>query len=1118
MNYYYALLESYELLKKRKFHLSILTEDEKKEVVGDGESGKKDMPPEANAAFLAAVDATTAPDPTKEDLVFVKAAEGGGKITSHSGPFLGNPMAAVTSFKELSSRQWNQVACHFTPDCNQDDKDQRSGRQIKRDQVSADEVLKKKTGNILGKLSALWKNAVGVFAPDEDSEKSSVEKAQYSIWGAILDPERDTVELSRGKDIKEIESRITNDDRNEPEQLKHKMKAIKSFGEVLDFYKKFVETYEGKIPTGKDKDAVKFRKKLRTLIEGEAGIPVIHVGSRGLKIKDLYVSFNDARVAKNHPYNRMIMQLQSGIEAFNANNIGNTEESSFEDISGTDRKRPGGGGGGGLYSIRGVVSEIYATISPQVLKLDRIQTQLKAKDLTASDKTKLEAELKDVLSKIEKGVSSANTKSTRKDDLRSVSEKIMTMFGLGLKTEGYENLPTEDDVDAALAIEAIRAWFKNPDNKNGLSDAAVDALIEKGGHQLGMGVLLMVMATRHFDKQLYGDLEVIDTEHDATVDSDIFGVKSDIISHVKCKCDKKSAGPDCSHVATHFNKIMAGTNNKFDLKKYEIDSENCSVAVPIELKTHNDSGNDLTIGLGANKHFKQAIDTLNTTHIKPKNPNKVVLAQRETIRAKPDSPQRTRDLVAVEKAEKVEADNQKAYARKIREQKFVREIISPLQATLGKKNTLVETVKEFDKYFADRLQWQDSPSIEIHNAAITGWANLTGHMAAPKDIKGHQWSTLSGFSRVQIANYAKAQVKAEEAGTVENRSYEDEKRDKEALRYISTHFARTGFVTSLLGMDHTGDEPQKPLPKVQTRDDRGRKIWTTHELGLKATQVIAAKIAICVGTESSTLRNNRNLTDSEQGLYENNDNVEDITKGLVSVPPKYKITLTGSTMTVRSAAENDDENNAAILRVIVGHAGLSVTKAASDVPKMAGTEDSQESDVGTQSAARKNIASTDMGEGLHKQWQENRRKSNPDEATRIKKTKDAAWAEENGTDEVDILNTDFADLPEDWQGENLAAATAAVDAVDSSETEDEAASIVHDQWMARNSWEKDSQPELFVPYDELSDEEKEKDLVHVEDAAKRLGKKFKKSTEESKDIFMEFLQNQFTMLGTLLNS
>lgn len=40
-----------------------------------------------------------------------------------------------------------------------------------------------------------------------------------------------------------------------------------------------------------------------------------------------------------------------------------------------------------------------------------------------------------------------------------------------------------------------------------------------------------------------------------------------------------------------------------------------------------------------------------------------------------------------------------------------------------------------------------------------------------------------------------------------------------------------------------------------------------------------------------------------------------------------------------------------------------------------------------------------------------------------------------------------------------------------------AASQVHEIWMRQNPWAKDQQPELFVDYDDLPEDEKEKDRV-----------------------------------------
>jgi hypothetical protein len=44
---------------------------------------------------------------------------------------------------------------------------------------------------------------------------------------------------------------------------------------------------------------------------------------------------------------------------------------------------------------------------------------------------------------------------------------------------------------------------------------------------------------------------------------------------------------------------------------------------------------------------------------------------------------------------------------------------------------------------------------------------------------------------------------------------------------------------------------------------------------------------------------------------------------------------------------------------------------------------------------------------------------------------------------------------------------------------EKAAEIVHNIWMKENSWQKESSPQLFVSYSELSEEEKDKDRAVV---------------------------------------
>lgn len=108
---------------------------------------------------------------------------------------------------------------------------------------------------------------------------------------------------------------------------------------------------------------------------------------------------------------------------------------------------------------------------------------------------------------------------------------------------------------------------------------------------------------------------------------------------------------------------------------------------------------------------------------------------------------------------------------------------------------------------------------------------------------------------------------------------------------------------------------------------------------------------------------------------------------------------------------------------------------------------------------------------------------------RIKKTEDKEWIEAHGgIKEVDIYYTPFKDLPLDRKKDNLDAAKVVIDLVYDKivngeeitpEMIEEMSSVVHEAWMKRNSWEKESRPHLFVPYSELPEEEKAKDRDQI---------------------------------------
>jgi hypothetical protein len=132
---------------------------------------------------------------------------------------------------------------------------------------------------------------------------------------------------------------------------------------------------------------------------------------------------------------------------------------------------------------------------------------------------------------------------------------------------------------------------------------------------------------------------------------------------------------------------------------------------------------------------------------------------------------------------------------------------------------------------------------------------------------------------------------------------------------------------------------------------------------------------------------------------------------------------------------------------------------------------------------------TKLGSLLHEEWRAPRKKEDGSFEPRVKKTKDEAWKAAHGAEEVDIANTSFAELPADWQGENRAAAEVAMNEVfraaeggqnlDKSFVE-KASATVHDKWLERNgAWAPEEQKK---PFEELAEEEKEKDRTQVRKA------------------------------------
>ena len=148
-----------------------------------------------------------------------------------------------------------------------------------------------------------------------------------------------------------------------------------------------------------------------------------------------------------------------------------------------------------------------------------------------------------------------------------------------------------------------------------------------------------------------------------------------------------------------------------------------------------------------------------------------------------------------------------------------------------------------------------------------------------------------------------------------------------------------------------------------------------------------------------------------------------------------------------------------------------------------------------QNKRAKELLSYSMGSDLHEVWRAGRKLEDGTYEPRIKKTKDQAYIDAHGgNNEVDIANLSFAELPSDWQFENLEAAKVAINQVydvmmgDTPVTKEqieEMSSVVHDEWLKRNDWVFNPEygnPDQAKPYQELSAEEKAKDRNQIKEA------------------------------------
>ena len=146
----------------------------------------------------------------------------------------------------------------------------------------------------------------------------------------------------------------------------------------------------------------------------------------------------------------------------------------------------------------------------------------------------------------------------------------------------------------------------------------------------------------------------------------------------------------------------------------------------------------------------------------------------------------------------------------------------------------------------------------------------------------------------------------------------------------------------------------------------------------------------------------------------------------------------------------------------------------------------------------KEALSYSLGSDLHEAWRAPRKREDGTFEPRMEKSKDEAWNASHGTDDVDIANCSFRELPSNWQYENLEASRVVIELVFDKtksgepitpEELEEMASVIHEEWLKRNSLVFDpnyGDPKLAVPYAQLSKEEQDKDKAQVGPAQRKV--------------------------------
>ena len=529
MDYYYALLDNYKLLRQRKFKLSLREEE------GEDSEAKDKARQDAEAAFAGAVEVQASEREEKaegKELVFTKimSGENKGKTGGIGGPFVNPQMKAVNSLDELDDGALAKVIGYFMKNGEGSPSDA-DGTDDGTDEVEDNPELAAATDAAMG-LDETLMGEEGIFDSEDGRESSMLPGYKPTVRQNRVAA---ALALAKGAAAGETEA-----------------------GEGIDPRSPAKEdpTITSKVISSPDIDPVDVAKCIEAATNCADLVRKIHSGSpidrmellrasanmqitrNGVEFNGIYIQYRSNANGENDPWRNMADQINAAIKKHNE------EECPKEGEAGTDGNASSNcrveplkeESRGRQFSVRGPMLE-HSTVlnllggalvacrkSGDAAGCGDIEEKIGAQYLEMQG----DGSLEEVEKLLQKGLCAMG--NTCLVDIKGTTGVILTKHIIKYLT----GKDCDDDDENTKEVEGGDTPCKDIEGYEGPGmdyDVAV-ALVSQAGERPGRGLAMLVASTRGHTAYLDG-LDVVDATVWGGEGSNLKGQKDDVRVTVK---------------------------------------------------------------------------------------------------------------------------------------------------------------------------------------------------------------------------------------------------------------------------------------------------------------------------------------------------------------------------------------------------------------------------------------------------------------------------------------------------------------------------------------------------------------------------------------------------------